>query len=226
MNNTSDLLKTQYCNLCSERQILTEECQNLPIGSIQKKKINNREYYYRQYREGKTIKTIFISNDQLADIKKQISRRNKIEKRLKEINVEINQVIKGLGADIHLIPSFEDYSPVKNVDYKDYTMYMSHIAHDIKRLGPEQFFVEYSNVRETGIKARYLNAILDYITKVENSKAYKSANLVLDPLTYSMYYSFGEKDIIKRRLENAIPEFLRQGLLITDIQEAVGYALD
>ena len=145
-----------------------------------------------------------------------------IEKRIKEINEEIGQIIKALGADIHDIPGFMDYKPVKNVDYKDYTIYMSHLAHEIKRLGEDEFVFEYQGVKESGIRGRYLRGLLNYLTKNDSSKPYGKSNIVLDPLTYQMYFTYGKKDILEYRLKEAIPEFLMQGLLITDVQEAVG----
>lgn len=159
MTETSNILTKQYISLCNERALLSKECEDLPIGSIQQKKIGNGTYFYRQYREGKTVKTVFVAANQFAEVKGNIDRRKEIEKRLREINTEINQLIK---------------------------------------------------------------ALVNYLTKNENTKAYNSANIVLDPLTYQMYFTYGEKDILESRIEKAIPEFLMQGLLITDIQEAVG----
>ena len=225
MNKTSDILTKQYIKLSNERELLTKECKNLPIGSIQQKKIKNGVYFYRQYREGTTVKTVFVPGEQLAEVNNNIKRRKEIEKRLKEINMEISQLIKALGSEIHDIHEFKDYKPVKNVDYKDYTMYMSHLAHEIKRLGKDEFVIEYSGVRESGVRARYLKALINYLNKNENTKAYASANIVLDPLTYQMYFTYGKKDILGSRLKNAVPEFLMQGLLITNIQEAVGGTL-
>lgn len=222
MTETSNILTKQYISLCNERALLSKECEDLPIGSIQQKKIGNGTYFYRQYREGKTVKTVFVAADQLAEVKGDIDRRKEIEKRLREINTEINQLIKALGPDIHAIPGFKDYKPVKNVDYKDYTMYMSHLAHEVKRLGKEEFVIEYREAKESGVRARYLKALVNYLTKNQNTKVYNSANIVLDPLTYQMYFTYGKKDILESRIEKAIPEFLMQGLLITDIQEAVG----
>ena len=54
MNKTSDILTKQYIKLCNERDLLTKECDDLPVGSIQQKKIKNGVYFYRQYREGTT----------------------------------------------------------------------------------------------------------------------------------------------------------------------------
>ena len=225
MNNTSELLAKQYTMLRTERDILSKELLSLPFGSIQQKKIKNGVYFYRQYRKGSTVKAEFVPEDQIEEVRKNIIRRKDIEKRIKEINEEIGQIIKALGADIHDIPGFMDYKPVKNVDYKDYTMYMSHLAHEIKRLGKEEFVIEYSGIKESGVRARYLKALINYLTKKENTKAYASANIVLDPLTYQMYFTYGKKDILESRIEKAVPEFLMQGLLITNIQEAVGGTL-
>ena len=41
MNKTSDILTKQYIKLCNERDLLTKECDDLPVGSIQQKKIKN-----------------------------------------------------------------------------------------------------------------------------------------------------------------------------------------
>ena len=89
MNKTSDILTKQYIKLCNERDLLTKECDDLPVGSIQQKKIKNGVYFYRQYREGTTVKTVFVPRDQLTEVSKSIKRRKEIEKRLKEINTEI-----------------------------------------------------------------------------------------------------------------------------------------
>lgn len=225
MNSTYNVLVKQYKKLCDERKILAEELKHFPVGSIQQKKIKNRLYYYRQFREGTTVKTLFVPTERIDEVRKDINRRKVIEKRLKEINGEIRQVIKALGSDVHSIPNFQDYKPVKNIDYKDYTMYMSHLAHEIKRLGKEEFLIEYSDVKENGVRARYLKALISYLSKSKVVKGYSSANLVLDPLTYQMYFDFGKKEILNSRIEKAVPEFLAQGLLITNIQEAVGDSL-
>lgn len=225
MNNTSTFLIKQYYALANERKTLKKEVSQLPVGSLQKKKIKNKEYFYRQYRAGATIKTIFVPNNQVDDIERRIIKRRAIEQRLREISDEMDQIIKGLGAGIHEITDFEDYKPVKNVNYKDYTMYMSHLAHEIKRIGKDEFVIEYSHKKETGLRARYLTALLCYLSKEKAPREYRSANLVLDPLTYEMYYTYGKKEILSTRIKNAIPEFLMQGLLITNIQEAVGGTL-
>ena len=109
MNRISEILIQQYKDLCKERSLLEDEIRNLPVGSIQQKKIKNGTYYYRQFREGGTVKTEFIPNVELEEIQNKINRRKDIEKRLKEIKEEIGQVIRGLGSDIYTIEGFEDF---------------------------------------------------------------------------------------------------------------------
>ena len=41
------------------------------------------------------------------------------------------------------------------------------------------------------------------------------------PYVYTAYYKYGDKNVVNRALDNAIPEFLNKGLLITEIQKAV-----
>lgn len=226
MNKTTNILIEQYQKLHTERTKLTDEAKDMPAGSIQQKKIKGKYYYYRQYREGSAVRTIYIPYTKVADLRKKIARRNEISKKIKEINVELNQITKVLGSDIHKIQDFADYKPVRNVDYKDYTMYMSHLSHELKRLGKKDFLVEYSDVKESGIRARYLRALIHFLSKKEAPKKNSSTNIVLDPLTYQMYFTYGKKEILEMRMKDAIPEFLMQGLLITDIQEAVGGSFD
>lgn len=113
MNKTSDILTKQYIKLCNERDLLTKECDDLPVGSIQQKKIKNGVYFYRQYREGTTVKTVFVPGDQLTEVSKSIKRRKEIEKRLKEINTEISQLIKALGLKFMAYQSLEIISRLR-----------------------------------------------------------------------------------------------------------------
>lgn len=223
MNKTENILIGQYYKLIKERKLLREELSGLPSGSIQQKKIKNSIYNYRQYREGKKIKTIYINASDIGTEREKIERRKVIEYRIGDISIEIDEISRALGEKVHDIDGFEDYKPVRKVNYDEYSMYMSHLAHEIKRLGKDRFIKEYSNVKETGIRARYLAGLLDYLTKSKR-KGHNSVYIVLDPFTYQMYYTYKDNKILENSINNAIPEFLRQGLLITDIQEAVGGA--
>ena len=49
---------------------------SLPKGSIQLKIIHGVKCYYLQYRDGKKIKSKYIKNDELEEIRLKVSRRN------------------------------------------------------------------------------------------------------------------------------------------------------
>ena len=66
------------------------ELLSLPHGTLVKKTINGKEYYYIQYREGKKVvsKYIGISETKITDIKSGLERRHQIENILKKLKAE------------------------------------------------------------------------------------------------------------------------------------------
>lgn len=68
---------------------LEREVAMLPEGSITKKKINEKEYYYHRItRNGKRVEN-YISFEAVSELKSQIDRRKKLEKELKEVKKQI-----------------------------------------------------------------------------------------------------------------------------------------
>lgn len=68
---------------------LEREIAMLPEGSITKKKINEKEYYYHRItRNGKRVEN-YISFEAVSELKNQIDRRKKLEKELKEVKKQI-----------------------------------------------------------------------------------------------------------------------------------------
>ncbi|MBQ3972969.1 MAG: AAA family ATPase [Lachnospiraceae bacterium] len=64
---------------------IEREIALLPKGSITKKKINNKDYYYHRItRSGKRFDD-YISFDQVSELKAQIEKRKALEKKLKEL---------------------------------------------------------------------------------------------------------------------------------------------
>lgn len=64
---------------------IEREISLLPKGSITKKKINNKDYYYHRItRSGKRFDD-YISFDQVSELKAQIEKRKALEKKLKEL---------------------------------------------------------------------------------------------------------------------------------------------
>ena len=203
-------------NLKKEQERLRRTLETLPKGSIRCKLVRNRQYYYLQFREGNKVRSVYIRANEIDDIREKINMRIGIEKRLKDIN----HVIKENTA---LFGEHKDYRPVKNVDYEAYTLFMSTVAHDYKRLGIENFLLMYDVSKHRGIKKRYLKGIIEYIAGIERTNTRKGTDLVLDPYTYLMHFKYGDQTALQCSLEKAIPAFLNQGLLITDVQEAVTF---
>lgn len=66
----------------------------LPKGSISKKNINGRNYYYHQYRAGKKVVSKVINADNLISLRKQINERKRLVKLNKKTKEDINKNVK------------------------------------------------------------------------------------------------------------------------------------
>lgn len=64
---------------------LEKEISLLPCGSITKKTIKGNEYYYHRITQNKKRIETFINFEKLEDLQKQINKRKKLEKELKEL---------------------------------------------------------------------------------------------------------------------------------------------
>lgn len=72
---------------------LSEELESMPLGSIQRKRINYQEYYYRVWRERGTKK---LKYKNLGSVTLEKAEKYKKEKTLKE---SMRQQIKGLKSE-------------------------------------------------------------------------------------------------------------------------------
>ena len=75
------------------------EAENLPKGSVFKRKIGNNEYFYLNYREGKKVISKFLGKAEsfdAAELREKIARRKELEKLLKKLHSEQKQLEKEL----------------------------------------------------------------------------------------------------------------------------------
>lgn len=186
----------------------------LPKGNIQPKNIRGLIYYYLQFREGKTVKTVYIPKKEVPDVERKLKERKKLEQQLKRMLAEEEKV----GA---LIGKHVQYKPVKNINNDEYALFMSSVAHDYKRMKKNEFLKKYQPSRFRGVQKKYVKGFTDWVKGSYEIKIRKGNDLILDPYTYYMYFEAGDKNILQEELKSAIPEFLNQGLLITNVQEAV-----
>ncbi len=189
--------------------------EEYPKGTLRCRTIKGGEYYYLQYREGKHVRSRYVHADDVAGLLEIIEERRELEKKIREMQLRLEHYARILG--IH-----RSYRPVKDVDYEDYTLFMSSVAHDYKTLELESFIEKYDVSKYRGINKRYIAGFLDYISDIDRGSMRKTNDLVLDPYTYLMYFKYGNKDVLEQEVKKAIPAFLNRGLLITNVQEAVG----
>lgn len=204
----------EYNCMTEELADLQERINTCPRGSIRRRMIGKREYYYLQYREGKHVRSRYVGQDEVEKLSLEIEKRKELEDQARALQNRVNQYAKLIG--IH-----RSYRPVKNVDYEQYTLFMSSVAHDHKSMDPDSFLEKYDVSKYRGLNKRYLAGFLDYINHIHRPNTRRTNDLVLDPYTYAMYYKYGHKEVLDEELKRAIPAFLNRGLLITNVQEAV-----
>jgi len=84
------ILEEELENLSRQLKRNVKEYENLPSGSIRMKKINGREYPYRQYKEhGKVISIAIKKNEDIKVIEFKIKKRKKLKEKIREIKMEI-----------------------------------------------------------------------------------------------------------------------------------------
>ena len=206
--------QVEYDQLNNELSGIRKELKHYPKGNLRKRMIKSKEYYYLQYRDGKHVKSNYVKSEDLDRVRTELETRKNLEATARGLESRLSMYAKLLG--IH-----RTYRPIKDIDYDEYTLFMSSIAHDYKSMKQDDFLKKYDVSKFRGIKKRYLAGYLDYISGIERPNTRKTNDLVLDPYTYMMYFKYGQKDILNEELKRAIPAFLSRGLLITNVQEAV-----
>ena len=94
----SVLLEEKERNLMMQTHYL-HEISMLPKGTIVKKNINNRDYYYLVYRNGNKIISDYLGKetDKIPEIQQNIDKRKFLENSVKKLKKElklINKVVK------------------------------------------------------------------------------------------------------------------------------------
>ena len=98
------------------------------------------------------------------------------------------------------------------VNYTKYTLFISHLAHEKKRMGTELFIDSYTNRKYRGFCGRYLKGYIEYLKNQRDGKISLCENypnsLIVDKDIYVFYFKFKDKKPFKEELTKAIPEFL------------------
>lgn len=100
MSIVKDILKEEMERLILLKKQMEKQISSLPNGSLSKKKRAHQYYYYLAYRKGNKVIFKYIGKEnssQVNSIKKDIKKRRKIQKKLKDINIDLKDIVRGLG---------------------------------------------------------------------------------------------------------------------------------
>lgn len=88
------VLAEEYERLQEKRRDYEEKLNQLPKGALVKKRINGKEYNYLMYRENSKVKTEYIKQDRVVEVRAQLERRKKIEDSLSNIKKDMAMIEK------------------------------------------------------------------------------------------------------------------------------------
>lgn len=101
MSALKNILEEEYSRLLELKSNYLREIEALPKGSISKKKIRNRHYYYLAYRVKDKVKFDYLGKEDapiVAQMKDSIKRRKDLERKLKQVNRGLKELSKSLGS--------------------------------------------------------------------------------------------------------------------------------
>ena len=96
MSIVKKTLHENYIFFIRELARIDEELRVLPVGSVSPKKIGKSVYYYRQWREGRKVKSVSLGVNPPADLLEGINKRRSLEKQRKEILDNLNTIAKAI----------------------------------------------------------------------------------------------------------------------------------
>ena len=99
MSVLEEVLEEEYQRSKRLSQALEAELAELPRGSVRERKINNRIYYYLQYREGKQVKSDYVPREKVDEVRRLVARRKDILVAIKEQERSRKQIEKALGKE-------------------------------------------------------------------------------------------------------------------------------
>lgn len=88
------VLEEEYERLQDKKRDYEEKLKYLPKGALVKKRINGKEYNYLMYRENAKVKTAYIKQDRVDEVRAQLERRKKIENSLSNIKKDMSIIEK------------------------------------------------------------------------------------------------------------------------------------
>ena len=97
MSIVKKTLQENYIYFIKELARIDEEIKGLPAGNISAKKIGKSTYYYRQWREGRKVKSVSLGGAPSSELLAGINRRLNLEKQKKEILGNIRVIARAIN---------------------------------------------------------------------------------------------------------------------------------
>lgn len=108
MSTLDHILSREFIRLTQELEMLENSIKSLPCGYISQKRIGKKIYYYRQWREGKILKSEYIRKPALDSLIKDIEQRKMLDAKLKVVKDDLKRLekagaVSAFGLDIDTI---------------------------------------------------------------------------------------------------------------------------
>ena len=76
-----DNYQAEYNRITNELTKLQEKIENCPKGSLRRREIKGREYYYLQYRDGKHVRSRYVGHNEVKGLQIEIETRRELEEK-------------------------------------------------------------------------------------------------------------------------------------------------
>jgi len=100
MSIISEVLREELERNIVMQKSYQDEILSLPRGTMIRKKISNRDYYYLLYRDQGKVTTSYLGAAKKVDVnamQKQIARRRYFQDSLKKLKIEEKEIRKAIG---------------------------------------------------------------------------------------------------------------------------------
>ena len=111
---------------------LEQQISNLPAGSITKKTVNGKVYFYHRWTEDKKRKEKYIPVDELENFHAQIEQRKKLDQDLKALKKQLPKTRSMSAPEKHCVLSRNLSEATADVSVSSNCMIMSMVIHRIK----------------------------------------------------------------------------------------------
>ncbi|MFH1379732.1 MAG: hypothetical protein ABII23_05590 [bacterium] len=97
MEILKDILSESNDYYINAKKQIQKRLKILPIGSIKRRKISGKEYYYLQYRSGKKVIQKYLGRKKPEAIIDKINERKSLKKELKKVNESLKVIKRSRG---------------------------------------------------------------------------------------------------------------------------------